>query len=116
MYKDEEKKREASAERMRRHRAKGVTEQGVTGEGVTLLHRPNSMNDKGDIITGDFPYNPEELMPDGTKRYMGPFSDGQVLDNTTVGLNLIEQDHHRRQAMEAWVTASLFIPNKYAQR
>ena len=37
MYKNKDKQREASKERMRRYRArqKGVTEQGVTTEGVT---------------------------------------------------------------------------------
>ena len=101
MYKDKTKRTEASAERMRRYRDKGVTEQGVTGKGVTLLQRPNGAD-----------YNPEELMPDGTLRYMGPFTDGQVLDNKTVGLDLTPSNH---VAMKAWANANIFVPNKYAQ-
>ena len=45
-------------------------------QGITLLHRPNGPD-----------YDPEELLPDGSKRYMGPFTDGQVLDRTTVDLS-----------------------------
>lgn len=45
MYKDREKQKEASKERMRRYRdrqgvTKGVTTQGVTSEGVTELKWP----------------------------------------------------------------------------
>ena len=69
---------------------------------VTLLKRPNGAD-----------YDPEELMTNGEKRYMGPFSDGQVLDNTTVGLDLTPRNH---VAMKAWAEANIFVPNKYAQR
>jgi len=58
-----------------RHR-KGITGQGITQENVNpdvILHRPNGAD-----------YNPNELLPDGRKRYLGPFSDGQVLDRLTV--------------------------------
>lgn len=70
--KDKDKAKEQAKERMRRYRGKGVTSEGVTGQGVTLLHRPNGAD-----------YNPDELLPDGRKRYLGPFHDGQVLDRTT---------------------------------
>ena len=78
MYKDLEKQKEANKEANRRYRVsrKGITEEGITegkGEGITLLERPNGA-----------PYNPDELLSDGSKRYMGPFFDGQVLDRTTV--------------------------------
>ena len=77
-YKDKEKARESARERQKKHR------QGVTGEGVTninkednvtpqMLHRPNGED-----------YNPDELLKDGRKRYIGPLSDGQVLDRLTV--------------------------------
>lgn len=76
MLKDLQSRRLAATERQRKHRqgvTEGVTLQGVTGQGVTLLHRPNGED-----------YNPNELLPDGRKRYLGPFHDGQVLDRTTV--------------------------------
>ncbi len=58
-----------------RERGNSVTSESVTHGSVTLLKRPNGHD-----------YNPDELMPDGSKRYVGPFTDGQVLDRTTVPL------------------------------
>ena len=101
MYKDKTKRTEASAERRRRYRDKGVTEQGVTGEGVTLLKRPNGAD-----------YDPDELMADGEKRYMWPYSDGQVLDNTTAGLDLTPCNY---DAMRACATATLLPPKTHAE-
>jgi len=69
MYKDKALQKEVTAARVKRHRA---LQKGVTSEGVTLLKRPNGAD-----------YNPDETMSDGTKRYMGPFSGGQVLDRLT---------------------------------
>ena len=71
-------KKEQSKARSRRYRdaKKTVTQESVTLKGedsVTLLKRPNGHD-----------YNPEELLPDGRKRYMNPCHDGQVLDRTTV--------------------------------
>ena len=59
-----------------------VTPQNVTRnvtDNVTLLHRPNGPD-----------YDPTEKLynnrhyPNGTPRYLGPLSDGQVLDRLTV--------------------------------
>ena len=69
-YKNKEKAREASKERMRRHR-QGVTSQGVTEKGVTLLKRPNGED-----------YDPGEMLGN-RPRYM-MMSDGQVLDRKTL--------------------------------
>ena len=77
MYKDKEKQKEANRlakQKSRQGVTKGVTSEGMTGQGVTLLNRPNGE-----------PYNPDEIWQ-GSKRYIGPFSDGQVLDRTTVPL------------------------------
>ena len=68
-YKDKEKERESARIRKQRQRSRPVD---VTPFGK-LLSRPNGE-----------PYNPEELLPDGRKRYLGPFSDGQVLDRLSV--------------------------------
>ena len=107
MYKDKEEQKKANREAKQRQRQgmtkgamDGMTSVGMT-RAVTLLKRPNGAD-----------YDPDELMSNGEKRYMGPFSDGQVLDNTTVGLNLTPCNH---EAMRAWATATLFIPTKYAQ-
>ena len=51
-----------------------VTSNTVTLDSVTLLNRPNGE-----------PYNPDEIW-EGQPRYVGPFSDGQVLDRKTVPL------------------------------
>lgn len=75
MYKDKKKQREAVKKAVAKHR-EGITKEGITGDklqGITLLHRSNGED-----------YNPDELLPDGRKRYLGPFSDGQVLDRLTV--------------------------------
>ena len=70
---DKALQREKTASRVKRYRdkQKSVTEEGVTsskGQGVTLLKRPNGE-----------PYNPDEMLH-GRRRYLGPFSDGQVLE------------------------------------
>ncbi len=84
-YKDEEQAREAARLRKQKQR---LSRPDVPPDNVTpslspdvtpLLHRPNGVD-----------YNPEELIygnpyyEDGTKRYLGPLSDGQVLDRLTV--------------------------------
>ena len=51
MYKDKTKQKEAVKKAVEKHR-KGITEQGITGKGITLLKRPNGAY-----------YDPEELMP-----------------------------------------------------
>ncbi len=51
MYKDKEREKEASKERMRRHR-KGVTKEGVTDQGVTrITNIKGELNDPG-VIQG----------------------------------------------------------------
>ena len=77
MYKEKQKQANREAkQRQRQGMTKGAMD-GMTSVGMTLLKRPNGAD-----------YDPDELMADGTLRYIGPFTDGQVLDNTTVGLNL----------------------------
>ena len=51
---------------------------------VTLKTRPNRMGADGrpEMVANE--YDPEELLDDGSKRYLGPLSDGQVLDRTMV--------------------------------
>ena len=68
-----------------RNKQKSVTSDSVTSPSVTLLTRPNMMEEDGPIMKMNM-YNPDELMPDGSKRYVGPFTDGQVLDRKTVPL------------------------------
>lgn len=75
MYKDKAKQKEANRlikQKSREGVTKGVTSEGVTDQGVTLLNRPNGE-----------PYNPDEIWG-GQPRYIGPLSDGQVLDRMTV--------------------------------
>ena len=72
-----DKAREQARLRKQRQRDKtkgnSVTLGSVTSPSVTsLLHRPNGED-----------YNPNELSG-GRKRYLGPLSDGQVLDRLTV--------------------------------
>ncbi len=78
--------KEQTRERVKRYRdrQKSVTQGSVTQGSVTLLHRPNRLGDNGLPETVDNLYNPEEMLEDGRKRYLGPFSDGQVLDRLTV--------------------------------
>ena len=47
MYKDKDKQREASKERMRRYRERkqGVTTEGVTSQGVTTASPPQTLTD-----------------------------------------------------------------------
>ena len=71
-----DKKEQARIRKQRqrdRERGDSVTSNSVTPQSVTLLPRPNGED-----------YDPNELLPDGSKRYLGPFSDGQVLDRLTV--------------------------------
>ena len=85
-YKDEEQAREAARLRMQRIR-KGEHqgehkqgEQGITGQGEhTLLSRPNG----ADYDPTEKLYNNPHYV-DGTPRYLGPMTDGQVLDRLTV--------------------------------
>jgi len=68
------------------HKTEGS--QGITVEssqGITMAIRPNRMGVNGlpEMVANE--YNPNELLVDGTMRYLGPFTDGQVLDRTTVG-------------------------------
>ncbi|KKN29275.1 hypothetical protein LCGC14_0845810 [marine sediment metagenome] len=65
-----------------RERGNSVTLDSVTSS----VTRPNRMGANGMIEMVENEYNPDELMPDGSKRYVGPFSDGCVLDRTTVPL------------------------------
>jgi hypothetical protein len=86
MYKDKEKQREATRERVRRYRNKGATPD-VTPNGtpnVTLLKRPNRLGKNGLPEMVENEYDPLEKLEDGTPRYMGPLSDGQVLDRLSV--------------------------------
>jgi len=46
--------------------------------------RPNRLGPNGLPEMVENEYNPNETLPDGTMRYLGPFSDGQCLDRTTV--------------------------------
>jgi len=74
----DEKQKEQARLRKQRHRdkeqQKSVTSNTVTLDSVTLLNRPNGV-----------PYNPNEMW-EGQLRYVGPFTDGQVLDRKTVPL------------------------------
>jgi len=47
-----------------------------------LLTRPNMMID-GKVVMKDNEYNANERLSDGRMRYLGPMSDGQVLDRLT---------------------------------
>ena len=69
-YKSSDKQREANREIQRRKR-QGVTDKGVTQQGVTLLKRPNGEG-----------YDPSEMLGN-RKRYM-VMKDGQVLDRQTL--------------------------------
>jgi len=84
-YKDISKQREATAGRVRRYRDK---QKGVTSEGVTsperMLSRPNRMGANGSPEMVDNEYDANERLSDGRMRYLGPFSDKQVLDRVTV--------------------------------
>ncbi len=84
MYKDKTKQKEANKEASQRQRdkTKGMTPEGMTGQGMTLLKRPNMMGDDGPLWK-DNDYDPNELW-EGQLRYVGPFSDRQVLDRATV--------------------------------
>lgn len=76
MYKDKEKRKEASKERMRKMRAgfinEGVTQQGVTGKGVTELEEawyPNKRTDlRGRPITPVMLSDGQEWYPSGEKQ------------------------------------------------
>lgn len=81
-YKDKEQARESarlSMERRRKGLTSGDNNEGDNIGGVNMLSRPNGAD-----------YNPNERLynsphyPDGTLRYLGPLSDGQVLDRLTV--------------------------------
>ena len=66
-----------------------VHNSGFTKQGSQLLSRPNMMID-GKVVFQDNEYDPTERIwgnpyyKDGTLRYLGPMSDGQVLDRLTV--------------------------------
>ncbi len=81
-------KKEQTRLRVERYRdkQKSVTSDSVTSPSVTLLKRPNRMGANGMIEMVENEYNPAELMPDGSKRYIGPFTDGMVSDRTTLPL------------------------------
>lgn len=71
-YKDKGERAKA----VKRHRdyKKGLHETGITGVSESvMLSRPNGAD-----------YDPNEMLPDGRYRYLGPLSDGQVLDRMTV--------------------------------
>ena len=70
---------------------------------ATLLKRKN----------GD-PYDPCETYGDGL-RYLGPYSDGQVLDRTTINREGVDMGWHERQRYYDWVNATMFVPNKRPQ-
>lgn len=74
----EEKQKEKARLRKQRQRDRikkeGVTLESVTAPSVTLLERPNGA-----------PYNRDEMWQ-GLPRYIGPYTDGQVLDRKTVPL------------------------------
>lgn len=73
MYKDKEAQREAARLRKQRQRSRlDVTPSDVTPS-VKLMSRPNGPD-----------YNPDETLPGGEKRYLGPFTDRQVLDRLSV--------------------------------
>ena len=74
---DIEKKREQTRERVKRYRNKDVTHSDVT-QGVTLLSRPNG----ADYDPNEKLYN-HPFYREGLPRYLGPLSDGQVLDRLT---------------------------------
>ena len=78
-YKDKEQAKEAARMRKQKQRSHPImSHPNVTPE-VMLLSRPNGTD-----------YNPAEKLYDnpyyidGTLRYLGPMSDGQVLDRLTV--------------------------------
>ncbi|KKK63567.1 hypothetical protein LCGC14_2992970 [marine sediment metagenome] len=61
------------------------------------------------------PYDPNEQWFDGKwemLRYLGPYSDGQVLDRTTVNRDGGEMGWHERKRYSDWATAELFVPIK----
>lgn len=73
-------KQEQTRERVKRYRERknSVTSGSVTSSSVT---RPNMMGEDGPIWKEN-EYNPEEIW-EGQPRYIGPFTDGQVLDRKT---------------------------------
>ncbi len=85
-YKDPEKQKQAIKRAVNRHR-QGITKdqgKGITRDGDVIPEATTGVIPKWQHRTNGEPYNPEELLPDGRKRYLGPFSDGQVLDRLTV--------------------------------
>ena len=89
-YKDKDKAREASRERIRRYRdkAKGVTTEGVTSEGVTYHNDREELTARGllwrDLVDGDNIRRPWFVDGIGwtiatAPRYL-TLSDGQVMD------------------------------------
>jgi len=89
-YKD----KEAYNEYMR-NRRKPVNPDGVNPANVNpkqpanvnpprMLTRPNRLGPNGlpEMVANE--YDPTEKLPDGRLRYLGPLSDGQVLDRLTV--------------------------------
>ena len=75
-YKNEEQAKEYNRKRMRATRS---VQPSVVQPKGTLLSRPNGKDyDPSEKIYNHPIYN------DGTPRYLGPLSDGQVLDRLTV--------------------------------
>ena len=63
-------------------------------------------------------YDPTEQWFDGKCerfRYLGPYSDGQVLDLTTVNREGVDMHHNTRMLHYFWATAELFVPMKRPQ-
>lgn len=63
-------------------------------------------------------YDPNEQWFDGKWemfRYLGPYSDGQVLDLTTINREGVDMHHNTRMLYYFWATAELFKPNKRPQ-
>ena len=83
LTKDE--KREYQREYMRKRRSNKEEVYGSNNiEKLSILKRPNQLGSNGLPEMRENYYDPEELLLDGTKRYLGPLSDGQVLDRLSV--------------------------------
>ncbi len=69
--------------RVQRYRNSQKALQEPALQGSVTLTRPNRLGSNGLPEMVDNEYNPDELLEDGSKRFLGPLSDGQVLDRTT---------------------------------
>ena len=63
-------------------------------------------------------YDPNEQWFDGKCemfRYLGPYSDGQVLDLTTINRDGVDMGWHELKRYSDWANAEIFVPMKRPQ-